>query len=153
MVRAQDIVRPDGEVVHRKPVEGDMRWDGGRWRRWNGRKWATAAYSVDTARLRERDRPDLAPTVPEEVARDCLRRAVEDQVATNGATVVFEHDRRVILGYRRRVPHLLLAVVTVLTAGLGLVVWLLVALNRGEERIQLVVDDWGHVWAKPVASP
>jgi len=41
----------------------------------------------------------------------------------------------------------------VLTAGLGLVVWLLVALNRGEERIQLVVDDWGHVWAKPVASP
>jgi hypothetical protein len=152
MVRAQDIVRPDGEVVRRKPVEGDMRWDGKVWRRWNGRRWATAAYSTDPARLRQRERPDSAPTISSEAAHRFLRRAVEDQVATNGATVVLDNGRRVILGYRHRVPHLPFGLITVLTAGLGGVFWILAVVNRGEDRIQLSVDDWGNVWAKPVAS-
>jgi hypothetical protein len=152
MVRAQDIVRADGEVVHRKPVEGDMQWYGGVWRRWNGRRWASAAYSIDPARLRNRSRLDSWPAISDEAARAFLRKAVEDQVATNGATVLFDNERRVILGYRRRVPHLLLAVLTVLTAGIGALIWILAALNPREDRIQLSIDDWGNVWAKPVAG-
>jgi hypothetical protein len=153
MVRAQDIVRADGEVVHRKPVEGDMRWDGRVWRRWTGRRWSTAAYSVDPGQLRSRERPDSGPAVPDEIARRALARAVEDQVTAHGATVLFENEGRVVLGYRRPVPHLLLAVVTVLTAGLGAILWVLAAIVPRQDRVQLTVDDWGHVWPKRVASP
>jgi diacylglycerol kinase family enzyme len=152
MVRAQDIVRADGLVVHRKPLEGDMRWDGKVWRRWNGRRWATAAYSVAPARLQDRSRPDSWPTISRAAARAFLMKAVEAQVATNGATVVLDNGLRMILGYRKRVPHGLFAVFSVLTAGLGTVAWVAASLNRGEQRVQLSIDDWGNVWAKPVAD-
>lgn len=152
MVRAQEIVRHTGEVVRRKPREGDMRWDGDRWRRFNGRKWIVAAYSLHPERLRHPDRPDLAPTVPKDQGRRFLMRAVEDQVATNGATVVLDGEKGVILSYRGRTPHLLHLVLTILTLGLWFPLWVVASLIRNDYRLRLVVDDWGHVWSSRVAQ-
>jgi len=130
-----------------------MRWDGNVWRRWNGRRWATAAYSTNPDGLRLRARPDSGPVIGDETARRVMSSAVEDQVATNGATVVLDGAQGVILGYRRRTAHAFHAAMTLVTAGLWAPVWILSSLRPGEERIRLSVDAWGHVWATPVASP
>ena len=153
MVRAQEIVRANGEVVRRKPREGDMRWDGKVWRRWSGRRWATAAYAMRPERLRVRDRLDLDPEVSHEKAARFLALAVEDQVATNGASIVLEGSKGVILGYGRRAPLAGHALLTVLTIGLWTPVLIAASLSRREDRVRLTVDAWGNVWATPVASP
>jgi hypothetical protein len=152
MARAQNIIRPDGTVVRRKPVVGDMRWDGGRWTRWSGRRWARAAYSLRPERLRAATRLDQEHEVDEHKRQRVLALAVEDQVARNAASVVLDGPNGVVLSYRRRVSHLMHALLTVLTGGLWAVVWLAMALGRGEDRVRLEVDPWGNVWARPVAG-
>lgn len=97
--------------------------------------------------------PDSGPVIGDETARRVMSSAVEDQVATNGATVVLDGAQGVILGYRRRTAHAFHAAMTLVTAGLWAPVWILSSLRPGEERIRLSVDAWGHVWATPVASP
>ena len=80
-----------------------------------------------------------------------LSEAVEDQVVTNGATVVLDGPGGVVLAYRRPVAHGLHAVLTLVT-GVWAVVWVGIALGRSEDRIRLEVDPWGNVWARRVAS-
>jgi hypothetical protein len=152
MPKAQDIVDPSGEVVRRKPVAGDMRWDGNVWRRWSGRQWATAAYSLHPEQLKASAGFSQLQRVDPTTRHRALALAVEDQVASNGATVVFEGPTGVVVAYRRRVSHLFHAVMTLLTAGVWAVVWLAVALGRSEDRVRLEADGWGNVWARPVTA-
>jgi hypothetical protein len=153
MARVQEIVRHDGQVVRRKPRAGDMQWDGERWRRFNGKRFVTAVYSRDPESLKQPQRPDLATPVPAPERRGILMKAVEDQVIANGASVVFDGRRGVVLGYRRRPsPGLLDLLLVLVTFGLWFVAMILRALAVEERRVLLTVDDWGHVWATPVAS-
>ena len=150
---ARDVTSADGAVVRRKPVVGDMHWDGKRWRRWDGRRFVHAAYAVHPARLEEQTKLHDQPELDESRRQRALSRAVEDQVVTNGATVVLDASSGVVLAYRRPVSHVLHAVLTLVTAGLWIVVWLAVAFGRGEDRALFEVDRWGNVWARPVARP
>jgi hypothetical protein len=81
-----------------------------------------------------------------------LSLAVEDQVAANAATVIHDGPSGVVLAYRRPVSHVFHAVMTLLTGGLWAVVWLALALGRREDRVRLEADQWGNVWAQPVAA-
>jgi hypothetical protein len=153
VVRAQEITRSDGTIVRRKPREGDMRWDGKVWRRWNGRRWATAAYSAHPERLSSGSRLDLYPAMSPGAGRKCLSQAVEDQVVTNGASVVLDGERGVTLAYRRRTNHFAHAIMTGITMGLWAPVWIVATLIHREDRIRLTVDGWGNVWAQQVANP
>lgn len=152
MARAQDVVRPDGNVERRKPVVGDMRWDGDVWERWSGRRWTRAVYSWDPARLADETPIHFDPPLDESRRRRALALAVEDQVTANGATLVLDGPHGAVLGYRPAVAHGLHAVMTVLTAGLWAVGWLAIVLGRRENRVRLEADDWGNVWARSVAS-
>jgi len=152
MVRAQEIVEANGMVVRRKPVVGDMHWDGSVWRRWSGRRWAHAAYSLHPDRLEVSSRFDPLAKIDAASRRRALALAVEDQVATNSATVVFDGPNGVVLAYRRPVSHVFHAVMTIITGGLWVVVWLALALGRREDRVRLEADGWGNVWARPVAG-
>jgi hypothetical protein len=152
VVRALEIVRPDGEIVRRKPIVGDMKWDGKKWLRWSGRSWASAAYSFDAELLLDRARLDTRPPISQEKRARALELAVEDQVATNAATVVFSGSQGVVLGYQRRVSHVFHALMTLFTAGLWAVIWLAVMLSSRERRVRLEADRWGNVWARPVAG-
>lgn len=152
MPKAQSVVDGDGNVVLRKPVVGDLRWDGKQWRRWSGRRWAQAVYSLWPERLAEPAPFFREAPVDEERRQRVLALAVEDQVDTNAGTVVLDGPSGVVVGYRRPVSHLLHAVLTVLTGGLWGFIWLAVALGRREDRIRLEADRWGNVWARPLAS-
>jgi hypothetical protein len=152
MVRAVEIVEPSGIVARRKPVLGDMGWDGKVWRRWTGRRWASAAYSLHKDRLTLSTPFDHYPQVDQEARRVAVAKAVEHQVATNGASVVFAGPSGTVLGYRRKVSHGLHAILTFFTGGLWALVWIAVTLGRGEERVQLEADRWGNVWAKRVVG-
>lgn len=73
--------------------------------------------------------------------------AVEDQVLTNGAAVVFQGRHGVVLRYRRRVSHGMHAFFTLVTGGLWAIVWFFAATSHSEDRLLLEADDWGNVWA------
>lgn len=152
MPRAQEVVRLDGAVVRRKPHLGDMTWDGVEWRRWSGRRWTRAAYSLhpgwlaDPVRLQERE------PVSRGRRQRALALAVEEEVATHAASVVLDGPSGVVLAYRRPVSHVLHAVLTLFTGGLWIVVWLVLALGRRDDRVRLEVDEWGNVWPQPVAA-
>jgi hypothetical protein len=148
MARVQEIVEPDGTVVVREPSFGNMRWDGNVWRRWNGRGWVHAAYSLHPERLKVSASFHRETPLDTASRQRALALAVEDQVTTKGATVVFSGPSGVVLSYRRRVAHLAHAVMTVITAGLWAVVWLAMALGRSEDRVRLEVDRWGNVWPR-----
>lgn len=152
MPRVHEIVEPSGAVVRRAPRLGDLRWDGTVWRRWSGRRWLTAAYSLHPERLDVPERFDLYPPVAPEARTRALARAVEDQVATKAASVVFDGPSGVVLGYKRPISHIFHAVMTLLTGGLWALVWLALVLGRSEDRIQLEIDRWGNVWARQVAA-
>ena len=119
-------------------------------KRWTGKRWTSAAYSLDPDRLRVAERFDDQNQVDATTRRRALSLAVEDQVATQRAEVVFDGPSGIVLAYRRRVSHFVHAVLTVLTAGLWAPFWLASALGRREDRVRLEVDRWGNVWPKPI---
>jgi hypothetical protein len=152
MSRTIEIAGPDGTRVRRRPVVGDLRWDGRVWRRWSGRRWARAAYSLHPERLLRSTPFDEQPPVDMPARARALALAVEDQVASNAASVVFDGPSGTVLAFRRPVSHLLHALLTLLTAGLWGIVWVAMMLSRHEDRVRLEVDAWGNVWARPVAG-
>ena len=117
----------------RNRAVGEMLWDGRIWRRWSGRHWATAVGSIDPDRLEDSTPLDTLPTLDPAVQRHILNQVVENQVITNGASVVLDNDHGVVLGYRRHVSHLAHGLMTVLTAGIWLIVWISTATSRREE--------------------
>lgn len=145
-------MEPTGEVVRRRPVAGDLRWDGSVWRRWSGRQWSVAAYSLHPDRLEVATPFGHQDHVDADKCRRAVALAVEDQVATNSATVVFDGPSGVVLSYRRPISHLGHALMTLITGGLWAVVWIPLALGRREDRVRLEADSWGNVWARPVAG-
>lgn len=129
-----------------------MRWDGRVWKRWSGRRWASAAYSLRPERLEVSEPLHREEPIDTARRRRALDLAVEDQVTTNGATVVFSGPNGVVLGYGRQAAHLFHAAMTVVTAGLWAVVWIAASLGRGEDRVRLEVDGWGNVWVRRVSG-
>ena len=104
-------------------------------------------YSADPPRLLDPTPLDRDVPLGDAERTRLLAWAVEHQVTHNGAAVVHEGPSGVVLAYRERVSSGFHAVMTVLTAGLWLVVFLLAALSAGRQRVRLACDPWGHDWA------
>ena len=152
MGRVQEVVAPSGDVVRRKPTRGDYCWDGEVWRRWSGRRWATAAYSLHPERLMSPTHVDEHPTIDRDRGLRALAGAVEDQVTSNGASVVHVSPSGVVLSYPRHVSHVFHAAMTLITVGVWGIVWLALALRRREDRVRFDIDPWGNVWSTPVTA-
>lgn len=152
MPRVEEVVSADGTHVRRKPIAGDVRWDGTSWRRWSGRRWTRALYSLHPELLTDPCPFQQQPPVAAKRRHRALSLAVEDQVAANAAVVIFDGPSGVVLAYRRPVSHFFHGVMTLLTGGLWAVVWLAFALGRREDRVRLEADQWGNVWGRPVAA-
>jgi hypothetical protein len=148
----QEVVGPDGVVERRTPVPGDLHWDGTLWERYDGRRWRHAEYSLRPDRLRSASPLHDDPPIDEAARSRALALAVEDEVATAGATVVHDGPSGVVLSHRPSVSHGLHALLTLLTAGLWAVVWLYITFTNRDERVRFEVDGWGNVWTRPVTS-
>lgn len=129
------------------PSAGDYRWDGERWRRWNGVEWASALYSLRTQRLSD-PRP-LSEDSPrdDEVRAWALERAVQDQALNNQAQVLTKGPDGAVLAFKPKIAHLAHALMTLITSGLWAAFWIYRVLTARGERYLLEVDAWGHVWA------
>src|SRR5689334_12705488 len=123
VARSQEVVDAAGATVQRVPLPGDLRWNGEEWRRYDGLRWKGATASVRPDRLRNPARFTDEDAISPERQERALALAVEDQVAQYGAHVVFEGPTGTIIGFRRKVSHVLHAVLTVLTSGLWAIVW------------------------------
>ena len=88
--------------------------------------------------------------LPERVTRkspderkEALGRAIHTQVA-QGARVESQGDYQAILVNGHRTNHMLHLVLTILTLGLWIFVWLGIAAFGGEKRMSASVDEWGN---------
>lgn len=132
---------------------GIARWDQKqqRWLRWSGRRWAPATYSLEPTQLEEPAAFEQNQPVSAAQRGRALQQAVEAELLL-GATLVNQSDFRAVLDYRRPVSHVLHAVLSLFTAGLWVVVWVVMAIARRSERRRLTVDQWGHVWTEDGGS-
>jgi hypothetical protein len=136
----------------RSRATGDLAWNGQRWVRWNGKDWKRALYSLQPELLLAAPAPDTWPALDPGRIERALALAAERQVMEYGGTVVHDGPHGPVLGYPKSVNHFLYAVATVLTFGIGAFFWLLAVVERREERVQLQVDRWGHVWGQRGAT-
>lgn len=77
--------------------------------------------------------------------RTRLEDVLADEVATRGARIETMLELRAVLVYGSRTNHLLHLLLSVVTAGLWLIVWAILAMAEGERRRMIAVDEFGAV--------
>ena len=77
--------------------------------------------------------------------RRALNTAVANEVATNGWRVESQTNEQAILAKGKPVNHVLHGVLTLLSAGVWLIVWLPLWLVNRRQTLVLSVDDYGNV--------
>jgi Na+-transporting NADH:ubiquinone oxidoreductase subunit NqrC len=75
--------------------------------------------------------------------KELLARLVTAQVA-DGARVESQSDYQAVLVRGHRLNNTLHLILTIVTAGLWGIVWLLLAIFTGEKRSVASVDEWGN---------
>lgn len=81
--------------------------------------------------------------------RAVIAAAVASGVSS-GARVESQSDYQAVLVYGKRVNHILHLLLTIVTAGLWLLVWIPLAILGGEKRELVQVDDYGNLTKRKV---
>ena len=133
------------------PEVGELQWQAMRreWRRWSGKDWVPALYSRDAAALKREDAFEQ-PRVESARRQKLLMQAVSAETL-RGGTPVLQDNFATVMAYKRPVQHWFYLLLTLLTAGLGGILWIIAVLTRAEDRVRMDVDDWGNVWASEVS--
>lgn len=76
--------------------------------------------------------------------KEALARTIANQVAS-GARVESQSDYQAVLVKGGKINHILHLILTVLTAGFWVIVWVALALLGGEKRSIVACDEWGNV--------
>ena len=138
-------------MVGTAPELGELQWQAkrGEWRRWSGKAWVPALYSRDAAALKRVD-AFSQPKVDSARREKLLMQAVSAETLRGGTPLL--HDRfAVVMAYKRPIQHWFYLLLTLLTAGLGAILWIIAVLTQREDRVRMDVDEWGNVWANDVA--
>jgi hypothetical protein len=77
--------------------------------------------------------------------RDKLLDRVLVKKAQGGGTVQMRGGNQVVLEYKAKPNHLLHLILSILTLGLWLVVWLIVAITSRDKHETIAVDEYGVV--------
>lgn len=86
---------------------------------------------------------DVARKTPDE-RKQALARTIQSEVA-GGARVESQSDYQAVLVKGHRVNHILHLILTLITLGVWVVVWIAMVLIGGEKRRMATVDEFGNV--------
>lgn len=119
--------------------------DAGLERYWNGASWSNdwrpRAGGPESAAATANVQP--APATADR-RRAMLGAAVSSYVRMGGE-VEYQDDWRAIVAFQHKPNHVLHGVLSLLTLGLWLPVWALVAIGNKRNRYELIVDEYGQV--------
>jgi hypothetical protein len=93
--------------------------------------------------------PRAADATPETVSDDERREALAKTIANNikgGWRVESQTEYTATMAKGHRPNHVLHLILTIITVGVWLIVWILVSILSGEKRLALRVDAAGEVW-------
>ena len=82
--------------------------------------------------------------ISDEERKERLARRIANEMVRTGCRVESQSEFQVVLVKGHRVNHLLHLILTLLTFGCWLIVWLIVAVNGGEKRKSISIDRWGN---------
>lgn len=104
----------------------------------------TRPYSI--SRIPANNLPEpLEGTMPAKKRDELLEQTVARKVA-EGMRVEYKGDQRAVLVYGKRPNHILHLLLSVVTLGLWIPVWIIIAIAGGEQRQAVSVDEHGEVW-------
>lgn len=106
--------------------------------------WVALTRGTIEARSRTYDAPPSTTPLTHEQATQRLAFEVNRSLAS-GATVEYATDTTAVLLHGRRPNHLLHALLTLITFGIWLIVWLALALIAKPARVLLTVDHCGNL--------
>ena len=84
------------------------------------------------------------PRSPEE-RRELLSRYVLSQVASGRYTIELEQPYRTVLASTKKVNHVLHLFLSVITFGLWLPIWVLMAISDRRKMLTLEIDEFGNI--------
>lgn len=87
--------------------------------------------------------PETVATKSAEQRKELLARAVANQVR-QGWRIESQSDYQAVLVKGERINHVLHLILTILTAGLWGIVWIILAVMGGEKRMVIDVDAYGN---------
>lgn len=106
--------------------------------------WIALTRGTVEARSRSYGAPrSTTPVTPEHAAQ--LLTAEVQRSIMQGATVEYTTDTTAVLQYRSSTNHLVHAVLTLLTFGFWLIVWLVALVIAKPSRVMLTVDECGNI--------
>lgn len=121
---------------------------------WNGTQWIENAPQVTPQSAFAPPNPSYnRSTTP--VDDDERRRILADQIHSYiavGARLEYRDDFKAILIQGQPVNHILHGVITLLTCGLWLIVWIILLLTNQEKRNLISVDEFGNVTMQQFSS-
>ena len=94
-----------------------------------------------TAEQATDERLVLSPTM----RKAQLDRRIEQVMAKGQRHIEWRSDYQVVIVRGKNVNHVLHLLVSVFTLGLWLPIWLLLALNGGQKRARMDIDDYGDI--------
>lgn len=86
-----------------------------------------------------------ATPVPDQVRRERLQRYLAEELVLTRGRIESVTDYTAVVLYGQRVNHILHLLLTVLTCGVWLIIWLVTAKDGGEQRHVLTVDQCGNI--------
>ena len=106
-------------------------WD---WFDWGGKQAneRQAQYMKERVRLTDEQRKDI------------LDKVVLERISM-GSTLVYRTDFEAVLSQSGGANHVLHFILSLLTFGLWLIVWLFIAIGNKMPRVTLKVDDYGQI--------
>jgi hypothetical protein len=73
-----------------------------------------------------------------------LRKFIVKQVA-NGATIEIQDDFSAVLVWGKNPNHILHLLLSIVTLGFWLIVWIIIAMSSGEKRTLYKIDKFGYI--------
>ena len=115
------------------------------WTRYDGKAYRKAVVSGDLNALRNPSPLENSPDASPERRATALNQAVEDCIMAGG-TVMQRTDYSAIIGQKKPIPHGAHIFLCIITLGLWLTPYLIIALVRKDIRYRVEADRWAHVW-------